>query len=159
TAEQLRQTQRLESLGVLAGGIAHDFNNLLVGVLGNASLAVDVLGPATAARKMLEDVIASSERAAGLTRQLLAYAGKEQLAAEPIEVAGFVSELTGLLRASISKNVYLRLDLDDSLPCVDADRTQLQQVMMNLVINAAEAIPEGTPGTVTISAAVRKPTT
>src|SRR5262249_52306024 len=67
--EQMRQTQRLESLGILAGGIAHDFNNLLVGILGNASLALDVLGPGAPARRMLEDVMVASERAAGLTRQ------------------------------------------------------------------------------------------
>jgi PAS domain S-box-containing protein len=159
TAEQLRQTQRLESLGVLAGGIAHDFNNLLVGMLGNASLALDLLGEATPARPMLEDVISASERAAGLTRQLLAYAGKEQMATRPIHIAELVRELTGLLRASIPKNVYLTLDLADGLPLVEADQTQLQQVIMNLVINAAEAIPEDVAGSVKITAAARKPTT
>jgi two-component system, cell cycle sensor histidine kinase and response regulator CckA len=158
TAEQLRQTQRLESLGVLAGGIAHDFNNLLVGVLGNASFALEVLGPTTLARQMLEDVIAASERAAALTRQLLAYAGKEQLATRPIDLAALITELTGLLRASVPKNVHLALDLRQSLPFVDADQTQLQQVIMNLVINGAEAIPENSPGTVKITASVRKPT-
>jgi PAS domain S-box-containing protein len=158
TAEQLRQTQRLESLGVLAGGIAHDFNNLLVGVLGNASLALEVLGPTTIARRMLEDVVCASERAAALTRQLLAYAGKEQLATRPINLATLVTELTGLLRASIPKNVHLALETDDRLPYVDADQTQLQQVIMNLVINGAEAIPEKSPGTVTITATARKAT-
>jgi PAS domain S-box-containing protein len=157
-AEQLRQTQRLESLGVLAGGIAHDFNNLLVGVLGNASLALEVLGPATTARRMLEDVISASERAAALTRQLLAYAGKEQLATKPVDLGALVTDLTGLLRASVPKNVHLALEIDDGVPHVDADQTQLQQVIMNLVINGAEAIPEKIAGTVTIRSAARKAT-
>jgi len=75
--QQLRQTQKLESLGILAGGIAHDFNNLLVGIMGNASLALDAVAAAPGARPMLQDVISASERAAQLTRQLLAYAGKD----------------------------------------------------------------------------------
>jgi PAS domain S-box-containing protein len=156
--EQSRQSQRLESLGVLAGGIAHDFNNLLVGILGNASLALEILSRQSQARQMLEEVVAASERAAGLTRQLLAYAGKEQLTARPIDVSILVREMAGLLRASISKNVHLSLDLPPGLPYIEGDPTQLQQVVMNLIINAAEAIPEGTPGTVTAATAWRKPT-
>ncbi len=155
--EQLRQKQRLEGLGILAGGIAHDFNNLLVGILGNASLALDILGPATQARDRLEDLISASERAAALTRQLLAYAGKEQPVTRPIDLSAVVRELVGLLRTSIPRNVYLTLDLDDLLPSVNADPTQLQQVIMNLVINAAEAIPEDMPGKVRISTAARRP--
>jgi PAS domain S-box-containing protein len=157
TEQQLRQTQRLEGLGILAGGIAHDFNNLLVGVLGNASLALDMMGPATPARQMLQGIISASERAASLTRQLLAYAGKEYLAPQPIDLSIVVRDLTGLLRTSIPKTVYLALDLQDSLPYVNADQTQLQQVIMNLVINAAEAIPLDTPGTVKIMTATRRP--
>jgi PAS domain S-box-containing protein len=157
--KQLRQTQRLESLGILAGGIAHDFNNLLVGILGNASLALDVLGPTTPVRQMLEDLISTSERAASLTRQLLAYAGKEQLATQPINLSTMVRDLTRLLQTSIPKTVYLILDLQDCLPFVNGDQTQLQQVIMNLVINAVEAIPQHTPGTVTITTGARKPTT
>ena len=156
--EQLRQSQRLESLGVLAGGIAHDFNNLLVGILGNASLAMDVLGDDTPVKQMLEDLTGASERAAALTRQLLAYAGKEHLTTRPIELSGLVRELTGLLRASVPKNVHLALDLPAGLPYIEGDPTQLQQVIMNLVINAAEAIPEGVHGTVTAATACRKPT-
>jgi len=154
--EQLRQTQRLESLGILAGGIAHDFNNLLVGVLGNASLARDVLSPDTPARPMLDDLITACERAAGLTRQMLAYAGKEQLATQSVDVSAAVRELTRLLHTSIPKIVNLVLNLQDGLPMVEADSTQLRQVVMNLVINAAEAIPENTPGTVTVTTTTRK---
>lgn len=156
--EQSRQSQRLESLGVLAGGIAHDFNNLLVGILGNASLALDVLGPHTPATQILEDLMAASERAAALTRQMLAYAGKEQLSKHPINLSKLVRELAALLRASLPKHVHLVLDLPDEVPWIEGDSTQLQQVIMNLVINGAEAIPEGTPGTVTAVIACRKPT-
>ncbi len=156
--EQLRQAQRLESLGVLAGGIAHDFNNLLVGILGNASLAMDVLEKDTPAKPMLEDLVDASERAAALTRQLLAYAGKEQLTKHPIELSKLLKDLLTLLRASIPKNVHLALDAPDGLPRLEGDSTQLQQVIMNLVINAAEAIPEGAPGTVSVAVGCRKPT-
>lgn len=116
-----------------------------------------MLGPVTPAQQMLQGIISASERAASLTRQLLAYAGKEHLAPRPIDLSIAVRDLTGLLRTSIPKNVYLALDLQDSLPYVNADQTQLQQVIMNLVINAAEAIPQDTPGTVKIMTAARRP--
>ena len=149
--QQLRQTQKLESLGILAGGIAHDFNNLLVGIMGNASLALDTLTDLSAAHPMLRDVVSASERAAQLTRQLLAYAGRDQRAAAPVDLTSLVRELASLLGASIPKLVQLSLDLDGALPPVLADQAQLQQVVMNLVINAAEAIPENTPGVVRIT--------
>jgi two-component system cell cycle sensor histidine kinase/response regulator CckA len=155
--QQLQQTQKLESLGVLAGGIAHDFNNLLVGILGNASLALDVLGNAQV-QPMLQEVITASERAARLTRQLLAYAGKERLQIEPSDVNRLITEITPLLRTSIPKTVHLKLDLQENLPYVEGDQAQLQQVIMNLLINAAEAIPEGQPGLVTIITGARRVT-
>lgn len=153
--EQMRQTQKLESLGVLAGGIAHDFNNLLVGILGNASLALDVLGN-HAAETMLHDVIAAGERAAKLTRQLLAYAGKQQLSTAVTDVNSLLAEITPLLRASIPKTVHLHLELQDGLPCVEADQVQLQQVVMNMVINGAEAIPDDMPGSVIVGTSLRR---
>jgi CheY-like chemotaxis protein len=107
---------------------------------------------------MLEEVVGASERAAALTRQLLAYAGKEQLATRPIDLSILVRELSHLLRASIPKNVHLSLELTSGLPQVDGDPTQLQQVIMNLIINAAEAVPDGGSGTVTVTTACRKPT-
>jgi len=148
--QQLQQTQKLESLGVLAGGIAHDFNNLLAGILGNASLALDVLGNSEV-QPMLEDVITARERAARLTRQLLAYAGKERLQIAPSDVNRLITEITPLLRTSIPKTVHLKLELQENLPYVEADQVQLQQVIMNMLINAAEAIPEGQPGLVRIT--------
>jgi PAS domain S-box-containing protein len=148
--EQLRQAAKLESLGVLAGGIAHDFNNLLVGILGNASLIKNTLPPASPARPMLDDVIDASERAATLTRQLLAYSGKGKFVIQPVDVSDLVREMTRLVQASIPKSVELRLRFAPNLPPVVADVAQLQQLIMNLVINAAEAIGDHC-GSVTVT--------
>jgi PAS domain S-box-containing protein len=154
--QRLRQTQRLESLGILAGGVAHDFNNLLTGIMGNASLVLEALQPGSRYRVMLQDVITGSERAARLTRQLLAYAGKDLGKLESLDVAAAARELVPLLTASIPKMVQLSLELADGVPLVQADPAQLQQVMMNLVINAAESIPERTPGEVKIGVGRRR---
>jgi PAS domain S-box-containing protein len=152
--EQLRHTQKLESLGVLAGGVAHDFNNLLTGILGNASLAVDNVPPHHPNRFLLEEVMKAAERAADLTRQLLAYAGKGRFVMRTVDLSLLVREISGLVQASIPKGVHLRLQLSEQLPGIDADSGQLQQIVMNLVINGAEAIgPEG--GTVLIRTSVQ----
>ena len=148
--EQLRQAAKLESLGVLAGGIAHDFNNLLVGILGNASLARDTLPPSSAVRPMLDSVIDASEQAAVLTRQLLAYSGKGKFVIQPMDVSDLVRDMTKLVHASIAKSVVLRSLLERGLPPVIADVAQLQQLIMNLVINAAEAIGDN-HGSVTLT--------
>ena len=137
---QLRHTQKLESLGVLAGGVAHDFNNLLVGILGNASLALESTTSSSPNHVLLEEVVRASERAADLTRQLLAYAGKGRFVIEPIDLSVLIREIGSLIQASIPKNVQLRLDLQDGLPCVEGDSAQLQQLVMNLIINGAEAM-------------------
>ena len=138
--EHLRQAQKLESIGMLAGGIAHDFNNLLVGVIGNASLAQDLLPPGSPAGELLEAVVKTGEQAAHLTRQMLAYAGKGQFVVEPLNLSDLLPEMTGLVQPSISKKIALHLGLDQDLPPIQADRGQMQQVFMNLVLNAAEAI-------------------
>jgi CheY-like chemotaxis protein/nitrogen-specific signal transduction histidine kinase len=149
--EAIRQTQKLESIGVLAGGIAHDFNNLLTGIIGNASLALrSVSGDARVrAGPMLSDVIRAGERAADLTRQLLAYAGKGRRVVEPVDVKAMLDETRNLLRLSVPRGIDLDIETPDRAVRVSADRGQLQQVVMNLVINAAEAVGEG-PGRVTI---------
>jgi PAS domain S-box-containing protein len=149
--EALRQAQKLESIGVLAGGIAHDFNNLLTGVMGNAGLARRAIqaGKSEQAAKLLGDVIAASERAADLTRQLLAYAGKGRFLILPVDLAKLVSEVSTLIRASISKKITLVIDVPDDCPVVEADRAQIQQLFMNLVINGGEAIGDQ-PGTLTV---------
>jgi len=140
--ERLRQTQKLESLAVLAGGVAHDFNNLLVPIMGNASLAMESLPALDPTRPLLKEVIQASERASNLTRQLVAYTGRGKFIIELVDLSELVRETAGLLRASISRNVALQLDVATELPAVEADVTQMQQIVMNLVINAGEAIGE-----------------
>jgi PAS domain S-box-containing protein len=147
--EQLRETQKLESLGVLAGGVAHDFNNLLTGILGNASLALEEMKLDDPDRVALEEVVIAAERAADLTRQLLAYAGKGRFIIRLVDMSELVRQITNLLRTSIPKHVQLRLELASPLPPIEADISQMQQIIMNLVINGAEAIGDE-PGTVLI---------
>ncbi|MGH7526434.1 MAG: hybrid sensor histidine kinase/response regulator, partial [Gemmatimonadales bacterium] len=115
-------------------------NNLLTGILGNASLALHTMPRGSPAARMVSEVVKASRRAAALTGQLLAYAGKGQFQVEPVDLAKLVHDIGGLLRASLPKKVCVELDAGDALPLVKADPSQLQQVIMNLVINGAEAI-------------------
>jgi PAS domain S-box-containing protein len=123
--EQLQQTQKLESLGVLAGGIAHDFNNLLVGILGNASLVADTLDPSSPAQPLLAGVVSAGDRAAKLTRQLLAYAGRDRRLTAPVNLDTVVADIVPLLHASIPRTVELRLLPSGHLPLVEGDEGQL----------------------------------
>ena len=154
--EQLRHTQRLESLGVLAGGVAHDFNNLLTGILGNVSLAAGEISSSARIRPMLEQAIQAAEQAANLTRQMLAYAGKGRFVVEPVDVSATVRDISALLHASLSKNIELIFQLENSLPPIEADRGQIQQLLMNLVVNAAEAIAPEQAGAVIVGAVLRQ---
>lgn len=154
--EQLRQIQNLERLGILAGGIAHVFNNLLTGILGNASWVLEDLPPSSPNRARLEEVVQASERAAQLTAQILAFAGKGKYAVERVHLSTLVSGICDLMRASVPPNVQLNLDLKPNVPQVDADAAQLQQLVMNLVMNGAEAITGDEPGTVTVSTGLRE---
>ncbi len=138
--EKLRETQKLESLGLLAGGIAHDFNNLLVGILGNAGLALEELSATSPAREAVQDIETAARRAADLARQLLAYSGRGRFLVEPIDLAELVQEMVHLLHASIPKNVIIKLDFVYRPAIIKADVVQIRQVVMNLVTNAAEAI-------------------
>jgi signal transduction histidine kinase/CheY-like chemotaxis protein len=149
--EKMLQKQKLESLGVLAGGVAHDFNNLLTGILGNASLALDCVPESSPTARMLRDVVEASERAAHLTKQMLAYAGKGRFFVQTIDLSDVVREISHLIKSSIPKNAQIRLDLAERLPCIEADGSQIQQLVMNLVINAAEAIPEDQIGNVLVT--------
>jgi PAS domain S-box-containing protein len=151
--EQMRNAQKLESLGVLAGGIAHDFNNLLVGVLGNAGLAMLELPPDSPARQAIRDIEMSAQRAAELTRQMLAYSGRGSFRVEPVDVSDVVEEMTQLLRRVISKQAQLSLRLGRQLPAVVADATQLRQVVMNLITNASDALGDRL-GTITLETGV-----
>ncbi len=150
---QIQHAQKLESLGVLAGGIAHDFNNILMGVLGNAQLGLQILPPDSPVCEFLREIDAAANRAADLTKQMLAYSGRGKFVTEPVDLSELVTEMAHLLRVSISKKANLHYDFSPGLPAVDADATQLRQVIMNLVINASEAIGD-IPGKITVSTGV-----
>ncbi len=153
-AEQaMREAQKLESIGVLAGGVAHDFNNLLTSILGNANLMQ--LEAPRASDERLDTIVESCQKAASLTRQLLAYAGKGQLQTADFDVAELIRSSAGLIRVSIPRNVGLVLDVPRRLPLVHGDSSQIHQVVMNLIINAAEAITGGQTGEVRVTAGVR----
>jgi len=149
--EAIRQKQKLESIGVLAGGVAHDFNNLLTGVLGNASLMLERLPPSDPTRVFLREISQAAERAAHLTRQMLAYAGKGSFAVERLDLSTHVREISALIHAAIPRQVPIEMALTPDLPAIEADAGQVQQIVMNLVINAAEAIGEGRSGRVRVS--------
>ncbi len=137
---QMQHAQKLESLGVLAGGIAHDFNNILMSILGHAELAMMRLNPASPARDNLLSIEQAAQRAADLSRQMLAYSGKGRFLVEVIDLGDLVAEMTHMLEVSISKKALLRFNRAPDLPAVEVDATQIRQVLMNLVINASEAI-------------------
>ena len=140
--EATLQAQKLESLGILAGGIAHDFNNLLTGMLAQASLAKMKLSKGLPAIDNIDRAILSAERAADLTRQLLAYAGKGKFQIVSLDLNQLIRETTGLMQTALPSQATLTLTLDETLPLLEADRGQIQQVVMNLFINAVEALGE-----------------
>ena len=137
---QIQQAQKLESLGVLAGGIAHDFNNILATILGNADLALERLSPHSPARINIQDIEKASRRAADLAKQMLAYSGKGRFVVEPIDLGEFIEEMAHLLEVSISKKAVLKYNFADNLPPFNGDATQIRQIIVNLIINATEAI-------------------
>lgn len=151
--DQIQHVQKLESLGVLAGGIAHDFNNMLTGILGNTDLALQELPQTSVVRPWLDDVLASSRRAADLCRQLLAYSGKGRFQLMKLNISEIVNEMAEMMEVSISKKARVRNNCSTGLPLVEADPSQMQQVIMNLIINAAESLQEKN-GSVTLNTGV-----
>jgi PAS domain S-box-containing protein len=141
--EQMRQTQRLESLGVLAAGIAHDFNNILTGILGNASLLTLDVPPGQQPPRALTQIELSARRAADLCRQLVSYSGQRAVDSKPVGIDALIGETSSLVAHSISKKAKLSIVQNASGATVLADATQIQQVIMALVINASEALPSG----------------
>ena len=137
--QQFERTQRLESLGVMAGGIAHDFNNILMAVLANAEMIQRELPADSPAVRPLSEIHSAADRAAELCRQMLAYAGKSSMVSEKIHIGYMVEELAQLLRASIPKKVSLEIEVNAETPALEGDGSQISQVVMNLIINAAES--------------------
>lgn len=140
--DQLQHTQRLESLGVLAGGVAHDFNNLLMAIQGNADLALCDLPSESPARRPLCEVLRASQSAADLCRQILTYAGRGRLDLQPVDLSELVPEIGRMLEVSVSHKARLQVCLEPDLPPVLGDPTQLRQILMNLILNASEAMAE-----------------
>jgi signal transduction histidine kinase len=146
---QIRHAQKMESLGVLAGGIAHDFNNLLMAILGHASLGIMETPDGSAGREHLRQIEVTAKRAADLTNQLLAYAGKGRFVIERVRINQLVEEMGNLLHTAISRKAAVRYELAPHLPAVEGDPTQLRQVVMNLMTNASEAVGSES-GTITV---------
>ncbi len=136
----LFQSQKLESLGLLAGGIAHDFNNLLGAMLMNLGMARTLVEPETNLARHVEVAEGLAEKSADLTRQLLAYAGRSKPKAEPVAIGQLVADMGRLLRASLPKTLEFSMQLEPELPSIRGDRAQLQQVILNLITNAADAM-------------------
>jgi PAS domain S-box-containing protein len=145
---QLMQSQRLESVGRLAGGVAHDFNNLLTAIMGNTDLARDSLPAEHPARADLDEVAKSSERAAELTRQLLAFARRQIIEPHVLDLNQLILDMNKLLRRLIGAHIDLIVRTDPSLGRIRADRGQIEQIVVNLAVNARDAMPAG--GTLTI---------
>jgi len=138
--QRIHQTQKLESLGILAGGLAHDFNNLLLGVMGNTGLALMKLSPESPVRGHIQQAEKAATRASELANQMLAYSGKGSFVVEPLSLSKVVEEMAHLLEAAISKKAMLRYDFAPDPPRIRGDATQIRQVVMNLITNASDAI-------------------
>jgi two-component system CheB/CheR fusion protein len=148
---ELEQARKMEGLGLLAGGIAHDFNNLLTAIVGHASLAERKLGPEHPARGHMVQIIATSQRSTALTRQLLAFAGREVVPARVLDANALLTEFTPILQGLIPASIAVVLHLADEPALVRIDPSRFEQVLMNLVVNARDAMPGGGTLTVTLS--------
>jgi two-component system cell cycle sensor histidine kinase/response regulator CckA len=144
TEAQLRQAQKMEAVGRLAGGVAHDFNNLLTVIRGYSELLLGRLGPTDAMRKEMEEIKKAADRASGLTRQLLAFSRRQFIAAKVVDLNALVANMDGMLRRLIGEDIVeLCAEFDSSAGAIKADPGQVEQVIMNLVVNARDAMPTG----------------
>jgi two-component system cell cycle sensor histidine kinase/response regulator CckA len=152
TERLLRESQRVEAVGRLAGGVAHDFNNLLTAIIGHARLAMEGMDPEEPIWSRLDGIYWAGKRAASLTGQLLAFSRRQMLQKKVRDLNRMVEEQAAMLGRLIGQNVSVVLDLDEVLPPVEVDANQMTQVLLNLIVNAREAMPEG--GEVTLSTEV-----
>jgi len=141
--EQFRQAQKMEAVGRLAGGIAHDFNNLLMVIQGYADLLAERLAPGDPLRRNAEQIQLASQRATSLTQQLLAFSRKQILAPKVLNVQAVIGDMENILRRLLGEDVRLEISPGDDVGLVKADRSQIEQVIMNLAVNARDAMPEG----------------
>ncbi len=153
--DKIQQSRRLESLCTLAGGLAHDFNNLLQGIVGYADLALDAIPVESPAYRSIEQIEKTAHRATELTNQMLAFSGKGAFVLKPLSLSKLVRDMIRIIKASVSENAVVRLDLKRKLPRIEADDSQIHQMVMSLIINASEAL-EGKPGTITVTTGVRE---
>lgn len=140
---QMLQAQKMESLGLMAGGVAHDFNNLLVAILGNADLLQDMIPTESREQALVDEIGAASQRAAELCQQMLAFSGHGRLSRDRFCLEEVVSEMSHLLRVTVSKDAELEFLPGGDLPMMEGDATQIRQVIMNLILNASESLPDG----------------
>ncbi len=141
--EQLRQSQKMEAVGRLAGGVAHDFNNLLTVISGYGAQAISAIDPASELYGELREINSAADRAAGLTRQLLAFSRRQVLQPQAFDLNSVVGDMDRMVRRLLGENIELRTVLAQDESWIYADRGQLEQVILNLVINARDAMPKG----------------
>lgn len=141
---RLQETQKLESLGLLAGGIAHDFNNLLTGIMGNSGLVRMELSAESPLMQNLHDIETTARSLSDFCKQMLAYSGRGRFLLQTLNLNGIIEDMIQMLQFSKSKKVVLECDLAEDLPGIDGDASQIRQVIMNFVINASEAIGDKT---------------
>ena len=153
---ELRQAQKMESLGTLAGGIAHDFNNMLAIINGYAEFCLQSETPPATLQKGLREIHRAAQRASGLVRQILTFSRKNEPRFAPVDLNQLVRDLVALMAATFPRNVAFNLELHDPLPALLADQNQLQQVILNLCVNARDAMPGG--GTITLQTLLRSGT-
>src|SRR5207244_7409678 len=143
TEEQLRQSQKLEAIGRLAGGVAHDFNNILSVVLGYSDLIANQLHPSDPLRGDVREILRAAERAADLTRQLLAFSRQQVLRPQVLDLGDVVHNMERMLPRLLGEDIELTIRTAPGLSRVKADPSQIEQVVMNLVVNARDAMPTG----------------